>query len=237
VLVWQAPTLVMNPTVPGRVVEDALERDQARAASEWLAEFRSDLESYVSRDAVEACIEPGVRERAPVAGVRYGAFVDPSGGRNDSFTLAVAHREGEGAVLDLVRERRPPFSPADVVMEFASTLRPYGVREVRSDRYGGEWVTQAFRSCGVRCEAAAKPKSDLYRDLLPMINSRRAELLDHPKLVGQLCSLERRVGRGGRDSIDHPPTAHDDVANAVAGVLVSGQVQRAVVRAGPVVGI
>ena len=38
-------------------------------------------------------------------------------------------------------------------------------------------------------------------------------------LTAQLCSLERRTARGGRDSIDHPPRARDDVANAVAGAL------------------
>ena len=32
--------------------------------------------------------------------------------------------------------------------------------------------------------------------------------------------LERRTARGGRDSIDHGPGAHDDIANAVAGALV-----------------
>ena len=37
----------------------------------------------------------------------------------------------------------------------------------------------------------------------------------------QLTSLERRTARGGRDSIDHAPGAHDDVANAVAGALVT----------------
>jgi len=55
---------------------------------------------------------------------------------------------------------------------------------------------------------------------LPLINSQQVELLDQPKLISQLCSLERRTARGGRDSIDHPPGAHDDVANAAAGVLV-----------------
>jgi hypothetical protein len=53
-----------------------------------------------------------------------------------------------------------------------------------------------------------------------MINSGRIRLLDHQRLIGQLCSLERRTSRGGRDSIDHPPDAHDDVANSVCGPLV-----------------
>jgi hypothetical protein len=67
-------------------------------------------------------------------------------------------------------------------------------------------------------------KSDLYRELLPVLNAGRIELLDNPRLVSQLCALERRTARGGRDSIDHPPGAHDDIANSVAGVaaLLSG---------------
>ena len=47
------------------------------------------------------------------------------------------------------------------------------------------------------------------------------DLVDHPKLVNQLASLERRTARGGRDSIDHAPGAHDDVANSVAGVVAA----------------
>ena len=64
-------------------------------------------------------------------------------------------------------------------------------------------------------------KSELYRDLLPIINSGAVDLLEHDRLVMQLTSLERRTSRGGRDSIDHAPGAHDDVLNAVAGALVT----------------
>jgi hypothetical protein len=164
VLVWQARTSVMNPTVPERVIDEALERDPSVGASEWLAEFRSDVESYMSREAVEACIEPGCRERWPVAGVRYIAFVDPSGGRSDAMTLAIAHAEGQDcAVLDMIREVKPPFNPDDVAAEFCGTLAAYRVREAWSDRYGGEWVTEAFRRRGVWVRPAEKPKSDLYK--------------------------------------------------------------------------
>ena len=46
--------------------------------------------------------------------------------------------------------------------------------------------------------------------------------MDVKRLVNQLCSLERRTSRGGRDLIDHPqhPGAHDDLANAVCGAFV-----------------
>jgi hypothetical protein len=63
-------------------------------------------------------------------------------------------------------------------------------------------------------------KSDIYRDMLLLLNSRKCELLDNRRLISQLHGLERRTARCGRDSIDHGPGAHDDIANAVAGVLV-----------------
>src|SRR5262249_24525473 len=67
---------------------------------------------------------------------------------------------------------------------------------------------------------AEQTKSDLYRDVLPLLNSRSVDLLDDRRLVAQLCGLERRTARGGRDSIDHGPGAHDDLANAAPGALV-----------------
>ena len=114
-------------------------------------------------------------------------------------------------MLDAVRERRPPFSPEDVVAEFAVLLKSYGISKVIGDKYAGEWPRERFSQCGVTYEPSAKPKIDLYRDLLPALNSRKVELLDDARLVAQLCGLERRTARGGRDSIDHAPGAHDDV--------------------------
>jgi hypothetical protein len=38
-------------------------------------------------------------------------------------------------------------------------------------------------------------------------------------MVDQLCGLKRKVGQGGREIVDHPRNAHDDLANAVCGVL------------------
>ena len=93
-------------------------------------------------------------------------------------------------------------------------------RDQREDK--SKTVTrEQFRKHGVNYEPSEKPKSELYRDLLPLINSGAVDLLEHDRLVTQLTSLERRTARGGKDSIDHAPGAHDDVANAVAGALVT----------------
>jgi hypothetical protein len=91
---------------------------------------------------------------------------------------------------------------------------------VSGDHYGGAWPAERFKMHGIAYEAADKSKSDLYGELLPLLNSGRVELLDHKRLIAQLCTLERRTARGGRDSIDHAPGAHDDVCNAVTGALL-----------------
>jgi hypothetical protein len=219
VLVWNASTRDMNPSVPEAFVAREYERDPAHAAAEYGGQFRTDIESFISREAIESCVVRGRYELPPLASVDHFAFIDPSGGSADSMTMAICHREGDRAVLDVIREVAPPFSPENVVSEFAQLLKTYRISSVVGDKYAGVWPAERFSAHGIRYEPSAKPKSDLYRDFLPILNGGRAELLDHPKLIAQLCSLERRTARGGRDSIDHPPNQHDDVANAVAGML------------------
>ena len=60
-------------------------------------------------------------------------------------------------------------------------------------------------------------KSELFRDLLPLLNSGRIVLPRNERLQGQIVGLERRTSAVGRDTISHPDRGHDDVANAVAG--------------------
>jgi hypothetical protein len=220
VLVWHAPTRTMNPTFPQATVDAAMERDPASASAEYLAEFRRDVQAFVAREAVEACVSRGVFERSPLSDVRYVGFVDPSGGSSDSMTMAVAHLENNITVLDCVRERKPPFSPEAVLSEFADVLKNYRIGTVRGDRYGGEFPRELLRKQRIEYLAADKVKSEIYLSVLPAINSRRVDLLDDPRLLTQFCGLERRTARGGKDSIDHRPGAHDDVANAVAGALL-----------------
>ena len=217
VLVWRAPTRTMNPTVSQATVDAAMEADPASAASEYLAQFRTDVETFVAHDVVEAAVTQGRFELPRVERTRYHAFCDPSGGSSDSMTLCIAHTAGNRVIVDVIRERRAPFSPDACVKEFADVLKSYGISKVVGDRYAGEWPREAFRKCGVEYRVADKPKSDLYLGLLPLLNSGRVELLDHKRLVAQLCSLERRTSRAGKDSIDHVPGGHDDIANAVAG--------------------
>ena len=220
ILVIMAPTTTFRPTFDRTIIERALVEDPERARAEYLGEWRRDLADYVDREVVEAAVLSGVREIAPVHGTYYEAFCDPSGGQRDSMTLAIAHRDDERGVLDLIREVRAPFRPKDVVAEWAPLLKYYRIHDVRGDRYAGAWPANEFADRGISYDVSELTKGDIYREFLPYLNSGRTSLLDNPRMVNQFCSLDRRSVRGGRDTIDHKPNDHDDLANAVAGALV-----------------
>ena len=104
------------------------------------------------------------------------------------MTLAIARKDEDTVVLDVLRERRPPFSPESVVVEFAELLKAYRVTKVQGDRYAGEWPREQFRKHGIVYDPAASPKSDLYGNLLPLVNSGRVRLAKQP---ATRCAINR----------------------------------------------
>lgn len=224
ILVAQGASQIFNPRVDPDEIAKAYAKDAAWASAEYGGEFRTDLEALVSLEVVQKCIADGVYERPVDRSQRYYAFTDPSGGSADSFVLVISHRAGqrgaETAVIDVIREVRPPFSPEAVVEEFCDLLKQYRVSKVSGDNYAGEWPKEQFRKFGVNYEKSARSKSELFLDMIPYLNSRMVDLLDHSKLVSQLVSLDRRTSGAGKDRIEKPKGGHDDVANAVAGAVM-----------------
>jgi hypothetical protein len=214
VLVWKASTEVMNTKVDKAIIAEAYESDPESARAEYGAEFRDDLADFVTREIIDAVTCWGRHELPPEPGVQYAAFCDPSGGVSDSMTL------------DAILEVRPPFDPEKAVAECTALLKRFGITRVVGDRYAGEWPKARFAEHGISFEQSAKPKSDIYHDLLPLLNAKRVELLEHPRLSAHLVGMERRTARSGKDSIDHSPGGHDDLANVVAGVLVGLDLDR-----------
>ncbi len=223
-LFLKASTLTMHTAFDAETVAEAMEDDPEAAAAEWGGSFRDDLEEFIGEPMLMEITLEGITELPPSRDHEHFGFVDAASGvGKDSITLAIAHSEADGedgVALDHVSEVKPPFSPDAVVEEFAATLRRYRCSSVTGDRYSLGWVGEAFERQRITYEFSPMDRSTLYGNLLPLITRRRCVLLDHPKLRRQLCGLERRVGSGGRVSVDHPSGGHDDLANAVAGALV-----------------
>lgn len=220
VLVIQAPTTAMNPTINTRVIDSAMKDDPEAARAEWLAEFRSDLSSYLDDAAIDAAVDHS-RPMAlpPREGVTYTAFADASAGRHDHFTLCIGHVEEGTFIADLIEGRGPPFNPKSVALEFAALAKEYRCGTVTGDNYAGEWVKGAFEAGGVTYKQSDLPRSGLYLEALPHFAREAVRLPDHARLQRELRLLERKTHRSGKDSIDHPRNGHDDYANAMAGAL------------------
>src|SRR5262245_41684354 len=204
VLVAKGTTRDFNATIAQEEIDRELARDPERNRAELLAEFRSDVAAFVDREVVESCAG-SYRELPPCGDITYKAFVDPSGGSQDSMTLAVAHKNDDSVVIDALREARPPFSPEAVTDEFGELLKTYRVSNVTGDRYGGEWPREQFRKRGIDYKLAELTKSDFYRDALALFNSGKIMLPRSDRLIAQVVGLERRVSRVGKDSINNAP--------------------------------
>jgi hypothetical protein len=206
----------MNPTYSKAVIERAKADDAQVAAAEYDAEFRQDLETFISTEALDAIIVPGRFELPPQRGLSAFAGVDPSGGRGDAMTLSVFFREDSGKIVQAaIRVQRPPFNPAECAKEFAAVLKSFGLSAVTGDRYSGEWCTTAFQKEGITYKNSDLSKSEIYGEFLPLVMQGRVELLDHKQQIAELRQLERRTGHG-RDAVDHPQGLHDDAANVCA---------------------
>jgi hypothetical protein len=57
VLVIRGSSMQLNPTLDETEVQAALERDPAAGAAEYLGEFRADLESFLSREVIDAAVD------------------------------------------------------------------------------------------------------------------------------------------------------------------------------------
>jgi hypothetical protein len=221
-LIWQATAPEMNPTLRADYLT-RMERDDPEAyRSEVLGQFRTGVSTFLDPEALAVCIDTGVRERPRQTCVQYSAFADvASGSGKDRFAFAIAHAEGDRAVLDVLRAWAPPFNPSGVIAESAELAKAYGCHEVSGDRYAPGFVLEGYRANGLIYRLSEQDRSTLYLELLPLVNAQRALLLDLPELLREFRGLERRRGTSGRDRVDHPSGGHDDLSNAAAGALVA----------------
>ena len=220
VMVWKAPTDAMNPTINKEEIKRAYENDPIAAAAEWGAEFRSSITSPFDPEDIKAVRVEGRRLLLPNSEIHYKAFVDPSAGKVDSFTLGIAHQEHEKIILDRLEEIQAPCDPKVATKEFCEILKEYKCYQVIGDKFAGNWCSNEFRDNGIKYIDVDKSKSEIYLIFQTLVLSRLVELLDNIRMTGQFQNLERRPHVGGRDTIDHPRKLKDDMANAAAGVCV-----------------
>jgi hypothetical protein len=223
-LVLLGTSTQFNPTIDQATVEAALAEDHQVASAELLSIWRDDLSAYLTRDEILAVTDIGISVRPPQSGIQYQAHLDASSGQGkDSLCCAIGHKAGDICIIDCVIEIAPPFQPSDAIARIAGTLRSYGISRVVCDRWGLGFVEQELGRHGITAEYSDKTSSELFRQALPTITSRRCRLVQHDRAIVQFTNLERRAMPGGGERISHPNRSghHDDVAVVIAGCLVA----------------
>jgi hypothetical protein len=194
VLVIQASSAQLNPTLDPALIARALEDDPASARSEWLGLWRDDVGAYVPTELIESAVDIGVLVRLPKPGVAYWGFADAASGvGSDSFALGIAHKDGNEVVLDLAHEIKPPFSPDAAIAECSSLLKSYGLRACVGDKYSAGFVIEGFAKLGISYTYSERDRSAIYVESLPLFTAGRARITDNRKLVTQFASLESRT--------------------------------------------
>ena len=115
----------LNPSLSERVVAHAYERDPL-APAEHGGLFRTDVENFISREIVDACIVEGRFELLPASSIYYRGFADPSGGSSDSFPSRPITRGPRSCTRTLARRKNSTISWTAIGDEVAGEHWPCG---------------------------------------------------------------------------------------------------------------
>ncbi len=234
VLVWHAPTSLMNPTVPVRFLERERARDPETYAREYEAAFTDAVSSFIPGDAIEACVVRGRRDVRPVDRRRYHGAIDAAF-KGDRFAICVVHVEAGKVVVDFLYgwegTREAPLRLSTVLPEIQMIARSYRLYHIAGDQFGAEPLRHAFKGIHLTFEEVTftnASKADLYGSLRALIVDRQIELLDHPESLKELRALELEALPGGTSRVGHPHRtgARDDFADAIALAVAETRAKR-----------
>lgn len=221
VLVVQGETQLFNPSFSRLKMLSAKLRDPVVYETEYQAHFRQDLSAMFDPLVLDKAVGYDRPLELPYHSEhQYSSFVDVAGGGGkDSYAIACGHKEGGRVIVDVVRSRRPQFNPDEVTAQYCELLKSFHIREVRGDKYSGDWASSAFEKYGIHYERSEKSKSELYIESESIFNTERVELPSRPSLIDQLKILVRKARSGGHDSVDSDSGQPEDEANVVAGLI------------------
>jgi hypothetical protein len=218
VLIIQAETARLNPTINTDVIAAAHVDDPHAALAEWGAQFRGDLASLLDDELIDAAIDrTRPLELPPQPKTKYHAFVDASAGRHDHYTLCIGHLENERFIADVVRGIPAPCDPKRATAELAELVKQYEITEVIGDKFAGAWVSGEWLTNGLGYRQSDKTRSQLYLESVSMFARGGILMPEHTRMIRELRLLERRTHPSGQDHVDHPKVGSDDYSNVLCG--------------------
>jgi len=220
--VTKVSTRELNPKVSERIINSALKRDPEGAQAEYFAEFREQTEAFLSSEAIEACVDPGLGKGGVEQGINYMMAVDPALMR-DNYAYAIGHLESGVVLIDYLKKLRAPVNAngaEDLLKSLVERYKPMGVlcdnaSTVQRLKPGIPMIYTPFsRGQKLRIYGALKEAINLGLIGLP----KDADLIDELKALQIRGGVDISAPKAGR-------ITHDDLADCVALVtdaLLSG---------------
>jgi hypothetical protein len=122
-------------------------------------------------------------------------------------------------VTDFIMAQRPPFDPLAVIAALAGHLLRWNISTVIGDAYAGGFIPSAFGRHRITYVPSKLSASELYLAAMTAFTSGTVALLDKADVIDQLVNLRRKIGQAGSESVQHMRGQHDDLANAVCGLI------------------
>jgi hypothetical protein len=234
ILIWRAPSWVMNPALDKAEIERERQRNENYWRREYAAEWVTAANVLLPSDLVERCVARGVVEFPPKPDVVHCVSLDPSS-KGDDFSMCVSHAEGELIVVDYVKAWRAPgrgryIDYNTVLPHILDTMRRYNAPKAWSDQVSAAAISAALTKACFQFEQTptygtkAAPKFQMLRQ---KIVSGELVLPDDRELVEQLKALEEILAEGGRSTVESR-TGKDDKAVCTALAVYAASTQCAV---------
>ena len=183
-----------------------MKEDPAAAQADYLAEFRSDIETFINREIVEELVAMGRYELPPMRrghGIKHSWILQGAAVRFDDFSHSSPGRSRSGywtsSGLSIL-----PSTPDHVVREFAEDLRSYRVDSVTGDRFAGLWPAERFEKYGIEYETATGTRAT-STGTSSRCSTPAPLFCSTTNMLKEICNLEREQPEGAGTSSTIPP--------------------------------
>ncbi|MBA7541835.1 hypothetical protein ES705_34151 [subsurface metagenome] len=218
-LTIQANTRFVNPEIPQKFLDKEKARDIDNYMREFEGIFSEKLEAFFSYELMQ---KPFVLagDLAYKSEYIYCLALDQSGlsGR-DRFALAIAHKEGDLAIVDIVRSWET--KDLDIILDEIKTLaKTYHLREAIIDKYSKGYVENSFKKIGL--EVKIRPSlADIFVVLKAKMIQDKLQLPDRSDLKAGMRNTIAIYNKSNQLTIIHQrgPEGHADSLDAVSGAV------------------
>jgi hypothetical protein len=225
VLVFRAPSALLNPSIDAKL----LERERRRGGEQF---YRREYLAEFTETSGTPFLDPAAIARAVVVGTRefasandYVSSAIDLADRRDDCALAHACVRDFGGVRKVVvlsaRLWKPDPKTGHQVLtilgEMGRDCQRVGSGRSRGDQKSMSVAEQVLATHGVsftRVITAGAGSEQAYRSFNALLNEDRLVLPDDPELIQQLRRLEQKTQDGNRFLVEGRRGAHDDIAVA-----------------------